>query len=48
VSLSRRGFLAASALTAAAPAAPAQAASQKRLNGADVLAAEGYKRLRGR
>ncbi|WP_043720027.1 exo-beta-N-acetylmuramidase NamZ domain-containing protein [Kutzneria sp. 744] len=48
MSLSRRGFLAAAALTAAAPAVPAQAESQKRLNGADVLAAEGYKRLRGR
>jgi len=50
VSLSRRGFLAASALTAAAPAVPVMPAQsvQKRLNGADILAAEGYKRLRGR
>jgi uncharacterized protein YbbC (DUF1343 family) len=48
VSLSRRGFLAASALTAAAPAVPAVAQTQKRLNGADILAAEGYRRLKGR
>ena len=50
MSLSRRGFLAASALTAAAPAVPVMPAQsvQKRLNGADILAAEGYKRLRGR
>jgi len=47
VSLSRRGFLAASALTAAVPAVPAPS-EQKRRNGADILAAEGYKRLRGR
>ncbi|HTI25459.1 MAG TPA: exo-beta-N-acetylmuramidase NamZ domain-containing protein, partial [Kutzneria sp.] len=50
MSLSRRGFLAASAVTAAAPAVPVVPAQseQKRRNGADILAAEGYKRLRDR
>ncbi|AHH93697.1 exo-beta-N-acetylmuramidase NamZ family protein [Kutzneria albida] len=49
MSLSRRGFLAASALTVgAAPAVSAEPASRRRMTGAEVLAAEGYRRLRGR
>src|SRR5204863_8371694 len=47
VSVTRRGFLAASALAAAAPATvAAEPLSRKKLNGADVLAAEGYRRLK--
>jgi len=48
VSLPRRAFLAASAVAASAPTLTAAAQAARRLAGADVLAAEGYQRLRGR